>query len=76
MERLGKLFADWSPHDWTDRWATHARHLTYATFGETEMCISTDFSAQYEHKAHSTRTCEHPGAQRTWTFSSSRTRRP
>ena len=24
------------------------------------MCISTDFSAQYEHKAFCTRTCEHP----------------
>ena len=24
------------------------------------MCISTDFSAQYEHKAFATRTCEHP----------------
>jgi hypothetical protein len=29
MERLAKLFADWSPHDWIDRWNTHARHLTY-----------------------------------------------
>jgi len=27
-ERLAKLFADWSPHDWIDRWNTHARHLT------------------------------------------------
>ena len=60
MERLAKLFADWSPHDWTDRWNTHARHLTYATFLGTEMCISTDFSAQYDHKAFCTRTCEHP----------------
>ena len=60
MERLAKLFAEWSPHDWTDRWNTHARHLTYATFLDSEMCISTDFSAQYEHKAFCTRTCEHP----------------
>ena len=30
MERLAKLFADWSPHDWIDRWNTHARHLTCA----------------------------------------------
>ena len=29
MERLAKLFVDWSPHDWIDRWNTHARHLTY-----------------------------------------------
>ena len=28
MERLKKLFAEWSPHDWIDRWATHQRHLT------------------------------------------------
>ena len=60
MERLAKLFAEWSPHDWIDRWATHMRHLTYATFGTGEMCISTDFSAQYDHKAFCTRTCEHP----------------
>ena len=39
----------------------HQRHLTYATFTPEEMCISTDFSAQYEHKAAFTRTCEHPG---------------
>ena len=60
MERLAKLFEDWSPHDWTDRWNTHARHLTYATFSDDETCISTDFSAQYDHKAFCTRTCEHP----------------
>ena len=34
--------------------------MTYATFITGEMCISTDFSAQYEHKAFCTRTCEHP----------------
>ena len=33
----------------------------YATFNELEVCISTDFSAQYAHKASDTRTCEHPG---------------
>ena len=60
MERLRKLFEEWSPHDWIDRWAAHQRHLTYATFIAGEMCISTDFSAQYEHKAFCTRTCEHP----------------
>lgn len=60
MERLENVFAEWSPHDWIDRWTTHQRHLTYATFGKREICISTDFSAQYDHKAFSTRTCEHP----------------
>ena len=60
MERLAKLFAEWSPHDWIDRWATHQRHMTYATFRDDEMCISTDFSAQSDHKAFCTRTCEHP----------------
>ena len=60
MERLQKLYSEWSPHDWIDRWSAHQRHLTYATFGEHEMCISTDFSAQYDHKAFCTRTCEHP----------------
>lgn len=60
MERLEKLFAEWSPHDWIDRWTTHMRHMTYATFSHGEMCISTDFSAQYDHKAFCTRTCEHP----------------
>jgi hypothetical protein len=60
MAHLKKLFADWPPHDWIDRWATHDRHLTYATFLPTEMCISTDFLAQYEHKAAFTRTFEHP----------------
>ena len=59
MTYLHRLFADWSPHEWIDRWSTHNRHLTYATFGSSEMCISTDFSAQYEHKAAWTRTCEH-----------------
>lgn len=29
MDRLEKLFSEWSPHDWIDRWATHQRHLTY-----------------------------------------------
>ena len=38
----------------------HLHHRRYATFLDTEMCISTDFSAQYEHKAFCTRTCEHP----------------
>ena len=28
MERLAKLYAEWSPHDWVDKWNTHARHLT------------------------------------------------
>lgn len=60
MERLEALFAEWSPHDWIDRWTMHNRHLTYATFEDDECCISTDFSAQYEHKAYATRTCEHP----------------
>ena len=44
MERLEKVFADWSPHDWINWWTTHQRHLTYSTFGKHEMCISTDFS--------------------------------
>jgi hypothetical protein len=61
MELLRKLWMDWSPHIWIDQWLTHQRHLTYATFPSDEMCISTDFSAQYEHKAAFTRTCEHPG---------------
>jgi hypothetical protein len=60
MERLQKLYLEWSPHDWINRWSAHQRHLTYATFGKHEMCISTDFSAQYDHKAFCTRTCEHP----------------
>ena len=59
-DRLASNFREWSPHDWIDRWTTHQRHLTYATFRHDELCISTDFSAQYEHKAFCTRTCEHP----------------
>ena len=60
MAYLETLFANWSPLDWIDRWSTHQRHLSYATFTPSEMGISTDFSAQYEHKAECTRTCEHP----------------
>jgi hypothetical protein len=59
MAMLKKLFDNWSPHDWVNVWTTHMHHLTYATFHPTEMVISTDFSAQIEHKAEATRTCEH-----------------
>ena len=41
-------------------WQAHQRHLIYATFGADEMCISTDFSAQFDHKCAWTLTCEHP----------------
>ena len=36
------------------------RHLVYATMGENNITIQTDFSAQYPHKAAWTNTCEHP----------------
>ena len=44
--------------------------LRDATFLDSEMCISTDFSAQYDHKAFCTRTCEHPSRSNIWQGSS------
>ena len=40
--------------------AGHARDMLYATETEHEIILSTDFSAQYDHKAAWTNTCEHP----------------
>jgi hypothetical protein len=60
MERIQAVYTDGDPHQWIDNWQTHHRHLTYATFGDDEMCISTDFSAQFDHKCAWTLTCEHP----------------
>ena len=45
MERLAKLFAEWSPHDWIDRWATHQRHLTYGWLLPTRVpCQAASFA--------------------------------
>jgi len=60
MEHLGASFKVVDPHLFTDEWTSHQRDLVYATLLETELAISTDFSAQYEHKAAWTSTCEHP----------------
>jgi hypothetical protein len=60
MDRLAKIYALWLPHHWIKRWCEHQRHLTYATFGVDEACISTDFSAVYDHKAFCSRCCEQP----------------
>ena len=58
--RLREIFEEADPHCWIERWLTHQRHLVYATFPSSELCISTDFSAQYSHKAAWTLTCEQP----------------
>ena len=60
MMRLREIFEEADPHCWIERWLTHQRHLVYATFPSSELCISTDFSAQYSHKAAWTLTCEQP----------------
>ena len=60
MAQLQKIYKQWLPHHWTKVWCEHQRRLTYATFGTDEACISTDFSAVYDHKAFATRCCEQP----------------
>jgi len=60
MQHLKKSYNVADPHLFTDEWTSHQRDLVYATLLETELAISTDFSAQYEHKAAWTSTCEHP----------------
>ena len=47
MMRLRAIFEKADPDAWMKRWLTHQRHLVYATFPSSELCISTDFSAQY-----------------------------
>ena len=49
------------------RWQAHQRHLIYGTAGDDELCISTDFSAQFDHKCAWTLTCEHPPRRRAAT---------
>ena len=60
MERIEKAYTDGDPHEWANDWTTQARHLIYATGAEDELFISTDFSAQFDHKCAWTLTCEHP----------------
>ena len=60
MEHLRESFDVADPHLFIDEWTTHQRQLVYGTLLETELAISTDFSAQYDHKAAWTNTCEHP----------------
>jgi len=60
MERVQAVFADADPHLWIEAWQTHQRHLVYSTFTTNEIVISTDFSAQFDHKCAWTLTCEHP----------------
>lgn len=60
MLRLKAIFTEGDPHAWVDSWQTHQRHMVYATFESNELCISTDFSAQFDHKCAWTLTCEHP----------------
>lgn len=60
MAQLRKIYLEWLPHHWIKCWCEHQRRLTYATFGYDEACISTDFSAVYDHKAWATKCCEQP----------------
>ena len=60
MERVKTVYADADPHQWKDSWLTQMRHLLYATGEADELFISTDFSAQFDHKCAWTLTCEHP----------------
>ena len=60
MEHLRESFRVADPHLFCDEHQTHARHLYYATMTVCDLGISTDFSAQYSHKAAWTTTCEHP----------------
>lgn len=60
MAQLRKVYQQWLPHYWIKTWCEHQRHLTYSTFKIDEACISTDFSAVYDHKAWATRCCEQP----------------
>jgi hypothetical protein len=60
MAQFKKIYKQWLPHHWTKTWCDHQRRLTYATCGYDEACISTDFSAVYDHKAFATKCCEQP----------------
>jgi hypothetical protein len=60
MAQLKKIYNLWLPHHWVKTWCDHQRHLTYSTCGFDEACISTDFSAVYDHKAFATKCCEQP----------------
>ena len=60
MAQLKKVYAQWLPHHWIKGWCDHQRRLTYSTFEFDEACISTDFSAVYDHKAWATKCCEQP----------------
>eukprot|EP00900_Chrysochromulina_parva_P016942 jgi/Chrpa1/25249/Chrysochromulina_OHIO_Genome00026692-RA len=60
MERVKAIYSDADPHQWKDSWLTQMRHLLYATGEADELFISTDFSAQFDHKCAWTLTCEHP----------------
>lgn len=60
MERVQAVFADADPHLWIEAWQMHQRHLVYSTFTDNEIVVSTDFSAQFDHKCAWTLTCEHP----------------
>ena len=60
MARLKKVYSQWLPHHWIKGWCEHQRRLTYNTFGFDEVCISTDVSAVYDHKAWATKCYEQP----------------
>ena len=60
MQRLRKVEADWKPHYWGKEWTSRVRDKVNSCFPATEMSISTDFSAVYDHKAAAMRTCEQP----------------
>lgn len=60
MERMKEIYSLWLPHHWIKTWCDHQRRLTYAKCGFHEACISTDFSAVYDHKAFATKCCEQP----------------
>lgn len=60
MLHLKASFEVADPHLFIEEWTSWMRNLCYATLAPTEIAISTDFSAQYDHKAAWTNTCEHP----------------
>ena len=60
MEHLRDSFNIVDPHIFTDDWTSHMRNMAYSVLTLHQIAISTDFAAQFDHKAAWTSTCEHP----------------
>ena len=60
MEHLHRAYTKADPHLFIEEWTSQMRTMVYASLKIGELAVSTDFSAQYDHKAAWTLTCEHP----------------